>query len=107
MPKKRIGSRLKRGNMLYAIFLLILATLSVFLFTKYGMPYMSSIIFGYEGSKIYLDKVCVEGRCFSVGSPKPPDASAWDITPDHWNIDLDSHCDGMQNYAGTVDTSGK
>ena len=107
MPKKRIGSRLKRGNMLYAIFLLILATLSVFLFTKYGMPYMSSIIFGYEGSKIYLDKVCVEGRCFSVGSPKPPDASAWDITPDHWNIDLDSHCDGMQNYAGSIDTSGK
>mgnify|MGYP000241631993 CR=1 FL=1 len=107
MPRKRMGSRLKRGNLLYSMVLLILATASVFIFAKYGIPYMSSMVFGYEGSKIYLDRVCLEGRCFSVGESKPSGASTWSITPDSWNIDLDAECDGRQNFAGIVDTNGK
>ena len=103
------GRRVAKHNLILVL-AIIVASLLVYVYASYA-PYpfnpFASMVFGYEGSKIYLDKICVKGECYSVDSSKPYGASTWIMAADHWDIDPDAECDGFQNFAGTVDTNGK
>jgi len=100
------GMKLRKKQKTALLLVLALAPIIIFAATK-GIPTLASMVFGYEGSKIYVDKVCIHGDCYPVGSAPPPGASEFRIASDNWNIDLDDECGGMQNFVGSADTNGK